>query len=82
MKAIQLSLPFSDPSRSSRIDLYLRDGHFLAFGEDAQQMADVLGMPVDIRQGRKVASFPLVREYSAFPKLVRAGFKLKVIESC
>ena len=76
MKAIELSL-FKP---SNQLDFYCHDGYFTAYGQDATLVADVLHLGVSVSDGRTEISLPLVREYTYFPKLVRAGFYIRVMQ--
>lgn len=74
MKAIQLSL-FKP---SSQLHVFCEGGYITAYDEDAMVISKVcrLSLESDIRP--KV-SFPLVGEFTYFPKLVRAGYSLRFL---
>ncbi len=74
MKAVQLNL-FKP---SSQLDLFLEGGFIVAFDDDAEAISRVCRIALEPEKRRKV-SFPLVGEHTYFPKLIRAGYKLKLL---
>lgn len=74
MKAVQLSL-FKP---ASQLDLVLKDGCIMAYDEDALIISKVCRIRLEPGSRTKVI-FPLVGEYTYFPKLVRAGYKLHLL---
>lgn len=75
MKAIQLSL-FKP---SCQLDFYGKDGYFIAYGEDAILAANTLKETVREVDGQPVLAISVLRQSDiVFPKLVRAGYKIKI----
>ncbi len=77
MKAIQLSL-FKP---SNQLDFYSKDGYLTAYGEDARLAAKASGERLEYRDGHPVLSLNIIRRCDiVFPRLVRAGFFIRIVE--
>lgn len=77
MKAIQLSL--FKPSK--QLDFYCQGGYFNVYGEDAAITARVIKDRIEYKDGLPMLRINVIRRADiVFPKLVRAGFYIKVIE--
>lgn len=77
MKAIQLNIFRSD----KQLDFYCQDGYMKVYGEDAVKVAGVIKDLIEIQDGLPYLSISVIRRADiVFPKLVRAGYYIKVTE--
>ena len=78
MKEIQLSL-FKP---SNQLDFYCQDGFLIAYGEDARLAAKAARCSLEQSQdGMDMMTVNVIGHAdTVFPRLVRAGFKIRVLQ--
>lgn len=54
---------------------------YTTYGEGARQMAQAIGVTLRILSDIEEAAFPIKAEATYFPRLVREGYKLCIIEN-
>ena len=74
MKAVQLSL-FKP---TSQIDCYLQDGCIIAYDTDAETISKVCRFELESGIRPKVV-IPKQSEFVILPRLVRAGYKIRIL---
>lgn len=65
---------------NSTIVLFHQGGCYLGYGQNADDLSKATGLTVQFRNGRQFAEFPEKSSDIYFPRCVREGFKIAIIE--